>query len=41
MEFTSITDYRMIFWKGDLDDNQMILQVFKNNSSMEPLNYRG
>lgn len=39
MEFSSVTEYRIVFWKGDLDDDQMILHSYKDNTSMEPLHY--
>ncbi|KAJ8954195.1 hypothetical protein NQ318_005790 [Aromia moschata] len=39
MEFDSVEQYRIIFWKGDLDDDRMLLYLHSKDGVFESLEY--
>lgn len=39
MEYTNKLEYRIIHWKGTLEDDKMILYSYLENITIEPIYY--
>lgn len=39
MEFTTLEEYRLIFWSGDLNEEDMLLHTTTETTKLEPLNF--
>jgi len=41
MVYTSLEDFFMILWSGNLDDTRMELLTFVNGVQLDPLQFQG
>lgn len=39
MEYTNKTEFRIIHWKGNLEDGRMVLTVHREDVITEPFNF--
>lgn len=39
VEYTSLDDYRIVFWSGNIDDSRMLLHTYKKKITPDPIQF--